>query len=379
MSASLNTNIPIRGGGFLAFGEYDITNSPVPWTTGMSNLVELGGNWIAFTPYYTYYENLNYVSLQGTSNPVWVVNGNTINGSSEWYSDTHLIQLIQDAQAAGLKIMLKPMIDPYTSDSSGSWRAALDPGMSGIEAFMTTQYIPFITHYASIAEEYGVDLFCVGCELNTLISGPDGINVWPKPSSYTTYWIDSGGVIPSVRAIYSGPITYAGYPSDPAAIWENVDYLGVDIYPQLITSNYSTTDFTTLYAGAHGIANATSEYPASTIEMLAEFAGIFEKQIVLTETGFPNTPGSAYQASGIGVQAQAEQAAAVCAWVSALECGYEWYVGMFFWGWFTPYDLRNPTDGGFNQYGTLAADAVGRCWSEQRWLKYNQTRYRITV
>jgi hypothetical protein len=85
-----------------------------------------------------------------------------------------------------------------------------------------TQYNTFISHYASLGQEYGVDLLVIGTELNALFD------------NYTSYWTETGGTIATVRANFTGEITCAGYINDQG--WETVaplvDYLGISITTQ---------------------------------------------------------------------------------------------------------------------------------------------------
>ena len=101
-------------------------------------------------------------------------------GHYQSYRDSELEAAILYAKRLGLKVMLKPMIDPFHPESTSEWHGSLDPGTGQIDLFMEA-YARFMTHYATMAAAYGVDMLCVGCELNTLLYGP-----YPPPEDGTS-------------------------------------------------------------------------------------------------------------------------------------------------------------------------------------------------
>ncbi|MEL6191303.1 MAG: hypothetical protein AAFR66_04605 [Bacteroidota bacterium] len=128
-------------------------------------------------------------------------------------SDESLRHIIRYIHEKGMKVMLKPFVDAYDH----TWRGEFNPD-SKKKWFQF--YEAFITHYALIAEEEGVELFSVGCE-NTL-----GRKRTQKR------WVK---VIDKVKEVYKGKLTYSanfngdiGY--DKVLFWDHVDYIGVDAY-----------------------------------------------------------------------------------------------------------------------------------------------------
>jgi hypothetical protein len=101
-------------------------------------------------------------------------------------SNSSVSQAVDRCHELGMKVMLKPMVDPM----DGNWRSQIPPS-----AVWFRNYANFINFWADFSQEYGVDLLCVGCEFTA-----NDID--------TANW-DS--IVAGVRARYSGPITYAAY------------------------------------------------------------------------------------------------------------------------------------------------------------------------
>lgn len=156
-------------------------------------------------------------------------------------SDAPLEEVIQLLHDGGLMVFLRPGIE---INEPGVWRGWIEPADWDL---WFASYSGFMSHYAALAERTEVELFSVGFELNSSVDQTQG---WQS-------------VISSVRDAYSGPITYdAGgvlYDGDESAYttdifsseWEsasigafaaNVDYIGIDWYPQIAAESDSTTE-----------------------------------------------------------------------------------------------------------------------------------------
>ena len=134
--------------------------------------------------------------------------------------------------------MLKPQLYCENGQGQGDLTPT-DP------AAWFASYATFINHYAQIAQNNGVELFCVGCELNHL-----------DTSTYDANWRT---VISGVRAIYNGPLTYAADWSTYARIpfWGALDYAGIDAYFPL--SNAKTPSVADLVRGWSNYVDTTAE------------------------------------------------------------------------------------------------------------------------
>ena len=139
-------------------------------------------------------------------------------------SDEELIWQIRKLHSMGIKVMLKPMVEPLDS----VWRGQITcpKGIRIIQelnvdysSMWFESYRNMISHYADIAEAENCELFCIGCEL-------DGVEYRNDEWS---------GVIDSVRKSYSGSVTYnltmnIHDLSDGRAWLKKLDLVGVSGY-----------------------------------------------------------------------------------------------------------------------------------------------------
>jgi len=79
-----------------------------------------------------------------------------------------------------------------------------------------TNYSAFLVHYAEIAQEKDVELFCLGCEMNS-------------SEQFEEHW---RGLIAQVRDAYDGVLTYdINHGREPElAWWDAVDVISVSAY-----------------------------------------------------------------------------------------------------------------------------------------------------
>ena len=94
------------------------------------------------------------------------------------------------------------------------WRGVIDPGQRWSEWFQS--YRRFIVHYASLAEEGGVEVYVVGSEL---VSAEEHTSRWK-------------GLIAEVRSVFQGKLTYSANWDHYQAIgfWDDVDLVGLNGY-----------------------------------------------------------------------------------------------------------------------------------------------------
>lgn len=112
--------------------------------------------------------------------------------------DDSVRKAIQDARAQGLRVALKPHVDPILE-----WRALINP--SDPDAWFRN-YEGFILHYAKMAEDEGVDMLVIGTELRSM--------TLPR---FRGQW---EAIISHIRGTYGGKITYGANASNPAPnVW----------------------------------------------------------------------------------------------------------------------------------------------------------------
>lgn len=138
--------------------------------------------------------------------------------------DLELAGMVEAFHQRGIRVMLKPMIECLDS----VWRGHIKfpPAQQMIEGVQTDNwsdwfghYADCMGHYARLAQDTGVDLFCIGCEL---------LGCEPQEA----YWPD---VIARVRAEYTGPVTYNADQFRPGRPFVRnwfrlLDLLGVSFY-----------------------------------------------------------------------------------------------------------------------------------------------------
>jgi len=240
-------------------------------------------------------------------------------------TDAAVTDAINAIHARGMGVMLKPQLHGEDG-SSEAWQAPTNP------AAWFASYATFIDHYAQIAQNNGVEMFCVGCELH---------------QQDTSYYANWSTVIRGVRAIYHGPLTYAADPDNYARVpfWGLLDYAGIDAYFSL--SDAQTPSVADLVGGwSHYVdGNGRTHNWTHDIET---WQATVHKPVLFTEIGYRSidyaalSPGNytrsgAYNANG---QANCYEAA----W--QVFANKTWFAGMFWLGWWA-----NPNRGGAGETG----------------------------
>jgi hypothetical protein len=172
-------------------------------------------------------------------------------------TDEGLVRAAADAHAAHMTVLVKPRIvrsgglfaGDLAMTSDGSWR----------EWFAA--YRRFVVHQAIVAEAAGVDLFCVGAELNATELRK---NDWNE-------------IIAAVRLATGAPLTYGARGTARAAeipFWSSLDVVGVDFSDPL--GKPEKLNDAQLNDGAR-----------KAVQPLAILALQAGRPILLTEAGYP--------------------------------------------------------------------------------------------
>ncbi len=281
-------------------------------TQATSDIAGLGATWIQFTP--------TWKMATATSSRIDVA----------WsVTDAALLAAIDLAHSKGLKILLKPHVDPQ--DGTNRWE--INPSN---RAAWFNSYQSMMTHYATIAQQKGIDEFSVGCELATMSGSADH-----------SAWLT---VINAIKAIYSGPLVYAAttveYPN--VSFWDQLNFIGIDAYFPLSTR--PTTDITALEAAWIPIR-----------DQMSAFAVDVGRPILFTEAGYPSLAGAAVEPWNnqySGTPSQPEQAAAYEALLATFS-GQPWWAGAFWWSWWTDNGVYAPLD---HAIGGKLAESILRNW-----------------
>jgi hypothetical protein len=256
---------------------------------------ELGAGWVAVVPYAFSY---------GGNDPR--INYDT---SRQWWGERKagVITTIEYAQAAGLKVMLKPHVwvrgqgwpGDFTLDSEAKWQ-------QWEQSY--ADYLRTITH---VADSLHVEMLCIGTEYrHAVVERPD---FWRR-------------LIAEIRQSYSGELTYAANWDnfEQVTFWDKLDYIGIDAYWPLCERETPTPE--TLAAGWRE--------PLRSIERVQQQ---YQKPVLFTEYGYESRDHTAqghWQASEATktVNLEAQQRAYQTLYDTFWE--QPWFAGGFLWKWF---------------------------------------------
>lgn len=264
------------------------------------------------------------------------------------YTDslTALGNTIAEARADGLTVMVRPLIDfldpskiaPY---SVGEWRSLYNP--TDPAAFFAS-YKSMIVAVAQVAQANGAAIVCIGAELDQLAG-----------ANYASYWND---IIASVRAVFSGTLTYSadwdddispwqgqygltagtGNLATQVSFWSELDYLGIDAYAPI--SDAANPGPGNLIAGWIAVPTDPTSLAVTGSQSLISYfdsmAAQTGKPLILTELGYESATDAARQPFGTstGVYDPTLQALLYATFFDA------WHqnpgaslTGVFFWNW----------------------------------------------
>ncbi len=232
---------------------------------------------------------------------------------------------IQSCHKIGLRVQLKPHVDPRTDEA----RINIMPSEKWFDS-----YEEFILKYARFAQENGVELFSVGTELEATTF-----------EAWTHRWQQ---VIDKVREVYSGILTYSANWTEYAEVpfWGSMDYIGIDAYFPLTGGNNPSVE---------ALIEAWS-VEADKIEEWLEEKGLTEKGVIFTEVGYPSADGANTQpwAAISNEEDQQEQADCLRAMFEVLT-KRSWFKGYYIWQYF-PQERWSPL--GFTVKGKKAEEIL---------------------
>jgi len=249
-------------------------------------------------------------------------------------TDTALIHAIQAIHRLDMRIMLKPHIDLLADNNH--WRGQIDP--ENVEAWFKS-YRAFITHYAKMAQAYGVESLCIGTELDSMTQ-----------KKYTADWL---GIIEDIRRIFPNELTYAAN-WRPKSVWQDLgfwkelDYVGIDAYFPLTEKKNPTVS---------ELKEAWQPW-VSQIEAWQKLVG---KQIVFTEIGYRDVDGANICPWDWWTSTLEDQQEQADCYEAALETfwGKSWLQGIFWWAW-TVWKL--PRD--YTPWGKLAQTVLSASYAK---------------
>ena len=194
----------------------------------------------------------------------------------------------------------------------------------------------FILHYARIAAEEDVALFCIGTELT---------------AATTKREADWRRVIQKVRAEYEGPLVYAANwweEYEQIGFWDALDYVGINAFFPL--SQSAGPSLSALRKSAASVADSIALTQART-----------RRPVIFTEVGFKSVRGASVEpwrwtrrrdAVDMEEQLRCYQAVFEVFW------NRPWFYGMYWWKWYSDLDTGGPNHAGFTPRHKLAEELL---------------------
>lgn len=210
------------------------------------------------------------------------------------------------ARQQGIKTILKPHL----------WLRQSWPGeieMSTDEEWRRwfSAYEDFIISYATLADSTGIEILCIGTELQKTIHRSE----WSL-------------LIKKVRGVYKGKLTYAANFNEFERVpfWNELDYIGIQAYFPLSKNNNPTRE----------------ELSAGWLAPIKQLETVYRKEkkpILFTEIGYKSTADAAIEpwlwptrevidSVSNETQEQAYEAFFEMVWPK------EWLHGVYFWKWY---------------------------------------------
>ncbi len=258
----------------------------------IDKMLTIGADWVSFVPIW-YQDNATSTEITRDSDlsP----------------TDENMREFIRYFHEKKVRILLKPFVDARDQ----TWRAKFEPDNWSV---WFEEYQNFIWHFANIAEEEAVELFCVGCEYTS--SDQDQYGNWSV-------------TIEGIKDRYSGDLIYAAdYPSyDEVCFWDLLDFVGIDAYfPLYEDDNPSLSDL------IDGWNNALDE-----VEDWLEESENDDKNVIFTEIGYESKP-KCWESPGYTDSDKTDVIAQDMCYKALFSTapGRSWLEGMFIWWWDNP-------------------------------------------
>jgi hypothetical protein len=228
----------------------DVGYGSAAFDRALAEIAAMGGTWVSLTPFGRVHD------LTGTGVDL------TFEAPFE-KNRRDVVRAIEMAHARGLRVMLVP---PLWVES-GDWRGDIDPKTDAGWTRWARSYERFVTTWAQVAEETNVDLFSVGVELRSWVTGG-------HVQSFRS-------VILEVRRVYHGLLTYS-------ANWDDVDHT-------LILPDLDLIGINAFYPLADGPGTSPAQRVLNgqrVRDRVHDLAELWRKPVVFTEAGYTARTGT---------------------------------------------------------------------------------------
>jgi Glycoside Hydrolase Family 113 len=248
-------------------------------------------------------------------------------------TDEGVIHVIRSAKAKGMTVLLKPQIWVRRG-----WPGEIELRTAADEERFFHAYSLWMRHYALMAEENGVPVLSIGCELARLTH------------SRRARW---ESLVRDLRAVYRGELVYSanwGEEVERVDFWPLLDYIGVDFYYPLSTDD----------------APSDESLRAGFAEALARVRAVAERErkpVLLTEIGYASTRSpwkSPHASDREPVPSPEAQARVYDVALAGVAGETKWIRGMYWWKWPSDLERGGNEDRGFTPNGKPAEEIVRR-------------------
>ena len=256
-------------------------------------------------------------------------------------SDKGLIRAIEKAHSLGMKVMLKPHLDLLNTEEGG-WRGEIACIREPDWQVWFDSYKNFVLHYAKIAQETNVEMFCLGTELSA------------ATASHNDKWLE---IIDAIRSVYNGDLTYAANWSEEylhIRFWDALDYVGIDAYFPLSDKEQPTYD------------ELMENWKRWALE-IEEWQKTVNKPVIFPEVGYRSSLGAATQPweHGLGSKVDLDlQEDCYRAMVDTFS-GKDWFYGMYWWNWGTDVRMGGKFNRGFTPQNKPAQDYIAEVYKRK--------------
>ncbi|NER14131.1 hypothetical protein GWK08_11815 [Leptobacterium flavescens] len=264
--------------------------------------------WVAVVPYF-YQENENSSQIRLPEN------------IGSWSRrDSTFINAIDQLHQKGIYVHLKPHLW-----LGKGWRSNLRMANSKDWDNWFASYEKIMLHYATMAEQTGAELLCIGTELRT--------SVKTQPEKWRE-------LIKKIRAVYSGKLTYAANwdgEFDDIKFWDQLDYIGLQAYFPLTKKRHPQ------------LSDITKGWQRHTA-LMKKLHTTYNKPVLFTEIGYKSEATAtirpwewnSFLNSFTGKKSDKTQHLAYEAMFESF-WNEDWFAGAYFWQWDTRTRAENAT------------------------------------
>lgn len=258
------------------------------------SVVNANANWVALMP---------FGFMPNATTPTV-----SFNKKRQWWGETAIG--IKTTSTLFQKKKIKRMLKPQIWIRGGVFTGTISMPTEKDWLLFEKNYEDFILHYAKLAQNENIELFCMGTELTLFVQ--------KRPE----FWKN---LIAKTKQVYKGKITYAAnwdsYTN--ATFWQEIDYIGIDAYFPLSTAK--TPSVTELKQAWLKTKTALKNYSQKK-----------QKPIIFTEFGYRSVDYSAKEPWDSEVIGNYNHTAQQNALTAVFETFWNepWFAGGFLWKWF---------------------------------------------